>query len=316
MGIRRLESRIGWHPGHLEALATVARSIFGPCRGADDPPALWERLRRRRGRSSGRAAGRTTLRPSWGAGDIGAAVLRAVARGGRPPGPLEALASAARPIFGPLRGADDPPGPGDGGAAVLRAVPRCGRPPGPLGALAAGAWPFFGPCRGATTPPALWERRRRRRDRSSGRAAGRTTLRPSRGAGNGGAAVLWAVPRGGRPLALWERWRRRRGRSSGRGPPSGERAFLGTLPAETACPVDAKRRHRPALATASHGRLATSEGRAVEEGLGPWDLSASQGGRLDAPAMLLTGARGQYPVPSGALQGRCAEAAICAHGGR
>lgn len=101
------------------------------------------------------------------------------------------------------------------------------------------------------------------------------------------------------------------------GEPRGEPTFfVACASVGVACPVDAKRRHAPALATASHGRLATSEGRAVEVGLWPWDLSASQGGRLDAPAMLLTGAGGQYPVPSGALPGRCAEAAICAHGGR
>ena len=100
--------------------------------------------------------------------------------------------------------------------------------------------PISRPCRGTDHSPSLWEHWRRRHGCALGHAAGQTISRPSGSAGDGGVAVLRAVPRGGRPSgplgelatsarpsfgpwrgadvppALWKRWHRRRGRSSGR----------------------------------------------------------------------------------------------------
>ena len=66
------------------------------------------------------------------------------------------------------------------------------------------------------------------------------------------------------------------------------RSFLWSLLAEVARPADEKRRLEPALATASHGRLATSEGRTVEAMPGATGFSGSLGGRpRGRPPMLV-----------------------------
>ena len=76
------------------------------------------------------------------------------------------------------------------------------------------------------------------------------------------------------------------------------RHFLWSWPVDAARPADEKRRYGPALATASHGRLATSEGRAVEVGIGPWDMLALVKGVWTRLLCLLTGANGRAPVSS------------------
>ena len=76
------------------------------------------------------------------------------------------------------------------------------------------------------------------------------------------------------------------------------RHFLWSWPVDAARPADEKRRYGSALATASHGRLATSEGRAVEVGIGPWDMLALVKGVWTRLLCLLTGANGRAPVSS------------------
>ena len=74
----------------------------------------------------------------------------------------------------------------------------------------------------------------------------------------------------------------------------GELAFLWAPPAEGVWPVDAKRRHRPALATTSHGCQAASEGRPAGVGIGLRGL----------PAVVASFVCGCPMLEEGAVRGR------------